>query len=137
MKKVIVYILIAAIALACLAGCNKDQGKDKEVQEDQSAAILYEELSKLAMKLVDKYNEIAAKAKENGWEADFDTLKAMHDIADAIDKISEAVTNPEGISEEALQKYKDSAKELLERLETEIESKINELYQSEPQSPAE
>ncbi len=123
MKKIILYILIAALALTCLAGCNKE-----EEPEDQTAAILYEELSKIALKLVDKYNEIAAKAKENGWEADFDTLKAMHDIADAIDKISEAVTNPAGVSEESLQKYKDSALELLERLETEIESKINELY---------
>ncbi len=129
MKRIIVYILIAALAIACLAACNKDKNKDKEVQQDQSAAILYEELSKLAIKLVDKYNEIAAKAKENGWEADFDTLKAMHEMADAIDKISEAVTNPEGISEEALEQYKKSATELFDRLETEIETKINELYQ--------
>ncbi|MCR4805349.1 MAG: hypothetical protein K5981_06800 [Clostridia bacterium] len=124
MKRFICIFLICALAVFSFAGCSKKAAKSPEQIRAEELREQYAALAESALALVDTYNTVAQTAKDNGWEADFETLKAMTDIADHADLISRAVSNPENMEEEQLETLKEEADSLIRQLNEEVAPKV-------------
>ena len=136
MKRFICIMLICALAVFGFAGCGKKSSKSPEQVRAEKLREQYAALAESALTLVDAYNEVAKTAKDNGWEADFDTLKVMTDIADHADLISQAVSNPENMEEEQLETLKDEADALTKQLNEEIAPKVASPCPAASEAPA-
>ena len=125
MKRFICIFLICALAVCSLAGCTK-ASKSPEQLRAEELREQYAALAEASVSLVEVYNKTAQTAKDNGWEADFDTLKAFSDIADRADIISNAVTHPENMEESQLEELKAEADSLIAKLNEELAPKVAE-----------
>ena len=136
MKRLICIFLVLALAVFGFTGCKKEKVKSAEQIRAEQLREQYAALAESALSLVEIYNRTAQTAKDNGWEADFETLKAMTDIADHADVISRAVSNPENMSEDQLETYKEEADALIRRLSDEIAPRVASPCPAAEEAPA-
>ncbi len=118
MKKKICLLLICALLFA-FTGC---KGKTPE----EVSAEKYEAMANAALTLVDTYNTVAQTAIDNGWEADFETLKLMDQIADQIEEITLAVNEPANVEDVRRDQFTALAEKLTKQLDEEVLTKVNE-----------
>ena len=119
MRKRICLLLICALLLFSLAGC---KGKTPE----EISAEKYEAMANAALTLVETYNTVAQTAIDNGWEADFETLKLMDQIADQAEEITLAVNEPENVEDARRDYFKAHAEKLTTQLNEEVLPKVTE-----------
>ena len=119
MRKRICLLLICALLLFSLAGC---KGKTPE----EISAEKYEAMASAALTLVETYNTVAQTAIDNGWEADFETLKLMDQIADQAEEITLAVNEPENVEDARRDQLAALAKQLTDQLTNEVLPKVSE-----------
>ena len=119
MRKRICLLLICALLLFSLAGC---KGKTPE----EISAEKYEAMASAALTLVETYNTVAQTAIDNGWEADFETLKLMDQIADQTEEITLAVNEPENVEDARRDQLAALAKQLTDQLTNEVLPKVSE-----------
>ena len=118
MKKKIFLLLICALLLAT-TGC---KGKTPE----EISAEKYEAMANACLTLVETYNDVAQTAIDNGWEADFETLKLMDQIADQAEEITNAVNAPENVEDARRDQLAALAKQLTNQLTNEVLPKVSE-----------
>ena len=120
MRKRICLLLICALLLFSLAGC-------KSKTPEEISAGKYEAMAAAALTLVQTYNDVAQTAIDNGWEADFETLKLMDQIADQADEIIAAVNEPENVEDARRDYFTSQAEKLTTQLNEEVLPKVSEL----------
>ena len=131
MKKTICLLLICALALFSLTGC-------KTKTPEEISAEKYEAMAAAALTLVETYNNVAQTAIDNGWEADFETLKLMDQIADQAEEITMAVNEPENVEDARRDQFRALAEKLTTQLNEEVLPKVSEPYQApEAETPEE
>ena len=131
MKKTICLLLICALALFSLTGC-------KTKTPEEISAEKYEAMAAAALTLVETYNNVAQTAIDNGWEADFETLKLMDQIADQAEEITLAVNEPENVEDARRDQFRALAEKLTTQLNEEVLPKVSEPYQApEAETPEE
>ena len=118
MKKKICLLLICALLLVT-TGC---KGKTPE----EISAEKYEAMANACLTLVETYNDVAQTAIDNGWEADFETLKLMDQIADQAEEITNAVNAPENVEDARRDQLAALAKQLTDQLTNEVLPKVSE-----------
>ena len=119
MKKRFCLLLICALLLLSLAGC---KGKTPE----EISAEKYEAMANACLTLVETYNDVAQTAIDNGWEADFETLKLMDQIADQAEEITNAVNAPENVEDARRDQLAALAKQLTDQLTNEVLPQVSE-----------
>jgi len=119
MKKKICLILMCALLLLSLAGC-------KAKTPEEISAEKYEAMANACLTLVETYNDVAQTAIDNGWEADFETLKLMDQIADQAEEITNAVNAPENVEDVRRDQLAALAQQLTEQLTNEVLPKVSE-----------
>ena len=119
MKKKICLLLVCALLILPLTGC---KGKTPE----EISAEKYEAMANAALTLVETYNEVAQIAIDNGWEADFETLKLMDQIADQVEEITLAVNEPANVEDIRRDQFKNLAEKLTAQLTDEVKPKVSE-----------
>ena len=119
MKKRFCLLLICALLLLSLAGC---KGKTPE----EISAEKYEAMANACLTLVETYNDVAQTAIDNGWEADFETLKLMDQIADQTEEITNAVNAPENVEDARRDQLAALAKQLTDQLTNEVLPQVSE-----------
>jgi hypothetical protein len=119
MKKKICLLLICALLLSAFTGC---KGKTPE----EISAEKYEAMANATLTLVDTYNTVAQTAIDNGWEADFETLKLMDQIADQVEEITLAVNEPANVEDARRDQFTALAEKLTKQLDEEILPKVSE-----------
>ena len=119
MKKRFCLLLICALLLLSLAGC---KGKTPE----EISAEKYEAMANAGLTLVETYNDVAQTAIDNGWEADFETLKLMDQIADQAEEITNAVNAPENVEDARRDQLAALAKQLTDQLTNEVLPQVSE-----------
>ena len=131
MKKTISLLLICALLLFALTGC-------KTKTPEEISAEKYEAMAAAALTLVETYNSVAQTAIDNGWEADFETLKLMDQIADQAEEITLAVNEPENVEDARRDQFRALAEKLTTQLNEEVLPKVSEPYQApEAKTPEE
>ena len=120
MKKRICLLLICALLLFSLAGC-------KSKTPEEISAEKYEAMATAALTLIETYNSVAQTAIDNGWEADFETLKLMDQIADQAEEIVEAVNEPANVEDARRDQFTALAEKLTTQLNEEVLPKVSEL----------
>ena len=131
MKKTICLLLICALALFSLTGC-------KTKTPEEISAEKYEAMAAAALTLVETYNSVAQTAIDNGWEADFETLKLMDQIADQAEEITMAVNEPENVEDARRDQFRALAEKLTTQLNEEVLPKVSQPYQApEAETPGE
>ena len=131
MKKTISLLLICALLLFSLTGC-------KTKTPEEISAEKYEAMAAAALTLVETYNNVAQTAIDNGWEADFETLKLMDQIADQAEEITLAVNEPENVEDARRDQFRALAEKLTTQLNEEVLPKVSEPYQApEAETPEE
>ncbi|MBO5517974.1 MAG: hypothetical protein J6A42_07865 [Firmicutes bacterium] len=119
MKKRFCLLLICALLLFGLAGC-------KSKTPEEISAEKYEAMANACLTLVETYNDVAQTAIDNGWEADFETLKLMDQIADQAEEITNAVNAPENVEDARRDQLAALAKQLTDQLTNEVLPKVSE-----------
>ena len=119
MKKTISLLLICALLLFSLTGC-------KAKTPEEISAEKYEAMAAAALTLVETYNDVAQTAIDNGWEADFETLKLMDQIADQAEEITMAVNEPENVEDARRDQFTALAEKLTTQLNEEVLPKVSE-----------
>ena len=119
MKKRICLLLICALLLFSLGGC-------KTKTPEEISAEKYEAMAAAALTLVQTYNDVAQTAIDNGWEADFETLKLMDGIADQAEEIIAAVNEPENVEDARRDQFTALAEKLTTQLNEEVLPKVSE-----------
>jgi predicted small lipoprotein YifL len=119
MKKKICLLLICALLLFSLAGC-------KSKTPEEISAEKYEAMATAALTLVETYNDVAQTAIDNGWEADFETLKQMDQIADQIEEITLAVNEPANVDDTRRDQFTALAEKLTTQLNEEVLPRVSE-----------
>ena len=119
MKKRICLLLICALLLFSLSGC-------KSKTPEEISAEKYEAMASAALTLVETYNSVAQTAIDNGWEADFETLKQMDQIADQAEEITLAVNEPENVEDARRDQFRALAEKLTTQLNEEVLPKVSE-----------
>ena len=119
MKKRICLLLVCALVLFSLAGC-------KSKTPEEISAEKYEAMAAAALTLVETYNNVAQTAIDNGWEADFETLKQMDQIADQIEEITMAVNEPANVEDARRDQFTALAEKLTTQLNEEVLPKVSE-----------
>ncbi|MBO4881242.1 MAG: hypothetical protein J5555_06125 [Firmicutes bacterium] len=119
MKKTISLLLICALLLFALTGC-------KSKTPEEISAEKYEAMAAAALTLVETYNNVAQTAIDNGWEADFETLKLMDQIADQAEEITLAVNEPENVEDARRDQFTALAEKLTTQLNEEVLPKVSE-----------
>ena len=119
MKKTIFLLLICALLLFSLTGC-------KTKTPEEISAEKYEAMAAAALTLVETYNSVAQTAIDNGWEADFETLKLMDQIADQAEEITMAVNEPENVEDARRDQFRALAEKLTTQLNEEVLPKVSE-----------
>ena len=122
MKRTICLLLACALLACPLTGC-------KSKTPEEISAEKYEALAAAALTLVETYNTVAQTAIDNGWEADFETLKLMDQIADQAEEISAAVNDPANVEDARRDQLTALAEELTTKLNEEVLPKVSEPYQ--------
>ena len=123
MKKTISLLLICAVLLFAFTGC-------KSKTPEEISAEKYEAMAAAALTLVETYNDVAQTAIDNGWEADFETLKLMDQIADQAEEIVMAVSEPENVEDARRDQLTALAEKLTAQLNEELLPKVSEPYQA-------
>lgn len=119
MKKTICLLLVCALLLFSLAGC-------KSKTPEEISAEKYEAMASAALTLVETYNTVAQTAIDNGWEADFETLKLMDQIADQAEEIVLAVNEPANVEDARRDQFTELAEKLTAQLNEEVLPKVSE-----------
>ena len=119
MKKKICLFLICTLLLFSLSGC-------KSKTPEEISAEKYEAMANACLTLVETYNDVAQTAIDNGWEADFETLKLMDQIADQTEEITNAVNAPENVEDLRRDQYAALAQQLTDQLTNEVLPKVSE-----------
>ncbi|MBR5640934.1 MAG: hypothetical protein IKW92_02235 [Firmicutes bacterium] len=119
MKKRICLLLICALLLFSLSGC-------KSKTPEEISAEKYEAMASAALTLVETYNNVAQTAIDNGWEADFETLKLMDQIADQTEEITLAVNEPANVDDARRDQLTALAEKLTTQLNEEVLPKVSE-----------
>ena len=119
MKKRICLLLICALLLFSLSGC-------KSKTPEEISAEKYEAMASAALTLVETYNSVAQTAIDNGWEADFETLKLMDQIADQAEEIVLAVNEPANVEDARRDQFTELAEKLTAQLNEEVLPKVSE-----------
>ena len=119
MKKTISLLLICALLLFSLTGC-------KSKTPEEISAEKYKAMAAAALTLVETYNNVAQTAIDNGWEADFETLKLMDQIADQAEEITLAVNEPENVEDARRDQFTALAEKLTTQLNEEVLPKVSE-----------
>ncbi len=119
MKKKLCLLLALALTVAFCSGC-------KPKTPEEITAEKYAALAEVTLSLVETYNSVAQTAIDNGWEADFQTLKLMDEIADKTDIISAAVNDPTEIEDMRLDAMAQEAQKLIDQLNNEVLPKVSE-----------
>ena len=119
MKKTISLLLICALLLFSLTGC-------KSKTPEEISAEKYQAMAAAALTLVETYNNVAQTAIDNGWEADFETLKLMDQIADQAEEITLAVNEPENVEDARRDQFTALAEKLTTQLNEEVLPKVSE-----------
>ena len=131
MKKTISLLLICALLLFSLTGC-------KSKTPEEISAEKYKAMAAAALTLVETYNNVAQTAIDNGWEADFETLKLMDQIADQAEEIILAVSEPENVEDARRDYFTKQAQDLTAQLNEEVLPKVSEPYREpEAETPEE
>ena len=115
MRKRICLLLVCILVLFSLAGC-------KSKTPEEISAEKYEAMASAALTLVETYNNVAQTAIDNGWEADFETLKLM----DQIEEITLAVNEPANVEDTRRDHFKALAEKLTTQLNEEVLPKVSE-----------
>ncbi|MBP5750693.1 MAG: hypothetical protein J6X24_07880 [Firmicutes bacterium] len=119
MRKTICLLLTCALLLFAFTGC---KGKTPE----EISAEKYEAMANAALTLIETYNTVAQTAIDNGWEADFETLKLMDQIADQAEEITLAVNEPENVEDARRDQFRALAEKLTTQLNEEVLPKVSE-----------
>jgi len=119
MKKRFCLLLICALLLLAFAGC-------KAKTPEEISAEKYEAMANACLTLVETYNDVAQTAIDNGWEADFETLKLMDQIADQAEEITNAVNAPENVEDARRDQLAALAQQLTDQLTNEVLPKVSE-----------
>ena len=119
MKKKICLLLACALLLFSLGGC-------KSKTPEEVSAEKYEAMAAAALTLVETYNTVAQTAIDNGWEADFETLKLMDQIADQAEEITAAVNDPANVEDARRDQFTALAEKLTAQLNEEVLPKVSE-----------
>ena len=117
MKKKIALLLCCT--LLALTGC-------KSKTPEEISAEKYEAMASAALTLVETYNDVAQTAIDNGWEADFETLKLMDQIADQAEEIINAVNAPENVEDARRDQLAALAQQLATQLSEEVLPKVSD-----------
>ena len=118
MKKIFCLLLCCSL-LFCFNGC-------KPKTPEEISAEKYEAMANACLTLVETYNSVAQTAIDNGWEADFETLKLMDQIADQAEEITLAVNEPENVEDARRDYFKAQAEKLTTQLNEEVLPKVCE-----------
>lgn len=118
MKKIFCLLLCCSL-LFCFNGC-------KPKTPEEISAEKYEAMANACLTLVETYNSVAQTAIDNGWEADFDTLKLMDEIADQTEEITNAVNAPENVEDLRRDQLAALAQQLTDQLNNEVLPKVSE-----------
>ena len=120
MKKIICLLLCACL-LSAFAGCKAKEPRDLSAER-------YQAMAEAALTLTETYNNVAQTAIDNGWEADFQTLKLMDQIADQAEEIIEAVNDPENVPDGRRVQLAELAQKLTTQLTEEVLPKVSEPF---------
>ena len=118
MKKIFCLLLCCSL-LFCFTGC-------KPKTPEEISAEKYEAMANACLTLVETYNSVAQTAIDNGWEADFDTLKLMDEIADQTEEITNAVNAPDNVEDLRRDQLAALAQQLTDQLNNEVLPKVSE-----------
>ena len=119
MRKTICLLLTCALLLFAFTGC---KGKTPE----EISAEKYEAMANAALTLIETYNTVDQTDIDNGWEADFETLKLMDQIADQAEEITLAVNEPENVEDARRDQFRALAEKLTTQLNEEVLPKVSE-----------
>jgi len=147
MKKIISLMLVLMLTACVFVGCGdsaastessaSETAVDSQATATDSAdATVMDELKQIKeletknIELVKVYNEVAALAVENGWEADEVTLKELN-ASDAIIKtFNDIIKEPSTANGADLAEMLSAADELITELDTNTRQRVSEPFAS-------
>lgn len=120
MRKKLCLLLCCVLLALSFTGC-------KSKTPEEISAEKYETMANATLTLIETYNMVAQTAIDNGWEADFETLKLMDEIADQAEQIANAVNNPEEVEDARRDQLAALAEQLTAQLNDEVLPKVSEV----------